>query len=198
MSNKTKSEIIKILMNGLFVCLSYWIAERFQVTECIFHFSNSNWHTTVSIALYTMILNALLVLFLAKRTFISVKIVESHNESNAINLKDKPGVLNVNVVVTGNLKKIKSKIVIEFPKWVDPTVEGDPSIFQVNGAPYIYEINIADINHTSSYASKKFDFTVAVNEVYKKSGRDEEITALIKANRFRYKKETINLKVFNK
>lgn len=197
MDRDTKTDIFKIIMTGLFVVISYLIANKVQVTRYILSFSVESWHTTVSVAIYTTILNACLTFFLSKRTEILVDIKDKQNESYSMRLGDRPGVIIIDVTIKGNLKKINNNIIIEFPKWIDPMVKGSPDISQSEDNQYKYIIDLSDTPELGKYASKKFSISIVKNNIYNESNRKNEVAALISGSRIRYSKEIKKMVIFS-
>lgn len=192
-----RKKMFKACMPAFFVLISYWIAERYRITEFIYSFNNDNWNTTVSIAAYTAILNTSLEYFLSKRTKIKVEITDTKNKSSKCNIGDKPVSIKVIVSLEGNLNKIAEKIILKFPKWVDLTVKGSPDISQMPDIPFQYLIDLSDDDGKES--KRSFIFDVVENEMYSESERHSEITASSIGrfwSKFRYAVEIKGMSIF--
>ncbi|EGQ26749.1 hypothetical protein HMPREF9372_1290 [Sporosarcina newyorkensis 2681] len=198
MNDKFQSDIFKTLATAIFAGISYLGADCFQITSLLFNFSDPMWHVTVSVAIYTAILNSLLLFLLSKRTSVKVNITERKDKSNKISLTDKPRTTEIKIAVRGNLSKITGMIEVIFPKWVDIMTKGSPDLKQCEDDSQKYFIDLSGIVENSQSEVSLFYFDITMNPLYEETGRSGEIIAKIHGNSLRYSKNTSKLTIHYK
>lgn len=181
MEDKLQSASFKSIITGVFVTLAYLISNYFVITEYFFSFLNPNWHITVSVAMYTGLLNALFLYFLSKRTEINVHIYDKKNESYNVTIEEKPRTVSVKIKLVGNLEKINETINIRFPDWIDSMVKADPLINQISTSPDVYVIKPSD-------REVIYDFDIRIKDSYVETSRKNDIRAEISGCTLRYYK----------
>lgn len=195
MRDKLQSDIFKTLSTAFFAAISYFIAELFQISTLIFKFSDTKWHVTVSVAIYTAALNSFLLYALSKRTSVQVVIIERKDKSDKIRLDDKPRATEVRINLNGNLNKIKNNVEIIFPQWIDVMAKGSPDLKQSENDSQKYLIDLSGIVHNSEIEVGIYYFDITIKPIYEESGRKGEILAKVNGNKFRYAKNVKKLTV---
>lgn len=188
MEDKLQSPIFKSLMTGVFVALSYLISDLFLITTIILPILNSKWHVTVSVAIYTGLLNALFLFLLSFRTNINVDVCDKKDESYNVTIDERPRNIALKIKISGNVKNIKETVSIVFPEWIDLTVAADPSIKLASGKTNEYIIALSE-------KEISFTFSVSVNPSYQSVTRKNSITTKITGNFCRYSKHNKELLV---
>ncbi|MGX6962938.1 hypothetical protein [Vagococcus xieshaowenii] len=188
MEDKLQHPIFKAIMTGVFVTISYLISNNFLITKHFLVLSDPKWHVTVSVSIYSGLLNALFLYLLSLRTTIRVDITDKKDESYNILVDETPRSVVVKVKVLGNKEGIKEKVTIKFPEWIDSMVKADPSIKQVGNSQseYCITINEEEIS---------FTFDIGIKPMYDTAGRKNDISSEITGNIFRYCKKKKNLVV---
>lgn len=189
MQDKLQTDIVKSLMTALFAGISYLFCGMFQITKYFLTFSDKKWHITVSVAIYTALLNAIFLYIISKRTLISVEIMERKDKSNTIKLSDKPRAIAIKVVARGNLKKISGDIVITFPKWIDVTPKGSPDLKPDPKDTQRFLISLTDFLKDSPNEGGTFFFDINMNETYINTERIGTIQASFSGSSLRYAKD---------
>ncbi|MDE5414575.1 hypothetical protein [Alkalihalobacterium chitinilyticum] len=195
MKDKLQSDIFKTLSTAFLAGISYFIADFFQVSTLIFNFSDVKWHVTVSVAIYTAVLNGLLLYALSKRTNVQVVIIERKDRSDKIRIFDKPRATEVRVTVNGNLKKIRNNVEVIFPQWIDVMPKGSPDLKQSENNSHNYLIDLSGIVQNSKSEVSIFYFDITMNPIYEKTGRVGEVLAKVNGSTLRYAKSVENLTV---
>lgn len=186
MKDRLQSDIFKTLMGAIFASLSYFFANSFQISKLFLNLSDSKWHVTISVFIYTALLNSLLLWFLSLRTSVQVEIIERKDKSDKIRLDDKPRATEVKVIVDGNLKKIEETVEVTFPEWVDVMVRNTPDLNQQSSQTY--HVNLADIVSSGKSETRVFYFDITMKSLYMESGRTGEVVAKINGCSLRYHK----------
>lgn len=194
MENKMSvSDVIKYLSAPIFAALSYIIAERWQISNIIFKFSDPKAHITVSVGIYTAIMNLLFLWTLSKRTTVSSKIKDRKDQSNKIKIDEKPRKIEVEVSVSGNTNNVDEIISIVFPEWVDVSTKATPDIKLDETNPNKYNIKLSNIVNSKEVRSYFFD--ISLKTIYAETNRVGMIKATCSGNSFRYQKKDKDLQI---
>lgn len=195
MKDKFQSDILMTISTAIFAGISYFISGYFQISTLIFKFTDIKWHVTVSVAIYTAILNGLFLYALSVRTVVNVTIIEKKDKSDKIRLDDKPRATEVRITVNGNLKRVENNVEIIFPQWIDAMAKGSPDLKQSEENPQRYLIDLSGIVQNSNNEISIFYFDITINPIYEETGRKGMIVAKINGNKFRYTKSKKDLAV---
>ena len=192
-SNKKGQKYWHEVMTPLFAAISYFIADYYQISDILFNFSDNKWHVTISVGIYTAILNMFYICISSKRTDIKVEIVDRKDKSNKVRVMDEPRSIEVITTVEGNLKNIKQNITLKFPKWIDVSTQDNPDLKIVNNdLSTTYEIIL---ENTTKKDKKVFKFDIYINPIYMQSGRSGVIESEFKGSSWRYNKDITNLEI---
>ncbi|MDT2638634.1 hypothetical protein P7D31_00700 [Enterococcus dongliensis] len=194
MENKmTVSDVIKYLSAPVFAAMSYIIAERWQISNAIFKFSDPKVHITVSVGIYTAIMNLFFLWALSKRTTVSSKVKDRKDQSNKIKIDEKPRKIEVEVEVTGNTNNIDEIISIVFPEWIDVSTKAVPDIKADENNPNQYNIKLSNIVNYKEVRSYFFD--INLKTIYAQTNRVGMIKATCSGNFWRYQKKDKDLQI---
>lgn len=192
-SNKKGQKYWHEVMTPLFAAISYFIADYYQISDILFNFSDNKWHVTISVGIYTAILNMFYICISSKRTDIKVEIVDRKDKSNKVRVMDEPRSIEVITTVEGNLENIKQNITLKFPKWIDVSTQDNPDLKIVNNdLSTTYEIIL---ENTTKKDKKVFKFDIYINPIYMQSGRSGVIESEFKGSSWRYNKDITNLEI---
>lgn len=194
MENKLSvSNVIKYFSAPVFAALSYIIAERWQISNNIFKFSDPKVHITVSVGIYTAIMNLFFLWVLSKRTTVSSKVKDRKDESDKIKIDEKPRKIEIEVSVSGNTNNVDEKIIVVFPEWIDVSIKATPDIKVDENNPNIYSIELVNIVNSKEVRSYFFD--ISLKTIYAESNRVGMIKATCSGNFWRYQKKDKDLEI---